>query len=180
MRPLRPARARERERTTACSAIRDVAGASTEQAVADQERRRGRRQRPDHRLGLDHLAEVDRARLLDGLPDRRFPQAPASPPESSSRIHPQELDRARQPIVQARPPLLDPQRDVEIVKPDEQRPDDPLVHQPERPARNAQPGAPPGSRSRGETASRPRPARITSGTTRADHPRKPVQGQQPP
>ena len=143
--------------------MRTVAGASVT-SRGDQKRGRTGEQGLDHRPGLDHLAEVDRARLLDGLPDGRFSKRRRTQALVAG-IHPQELDRARQPIVQSGPPLLDAQRDVEIVKPDEERPDDPPIREPDRRTGKCGQQALPGSRSRAETASRLAPARITSGTS---------------
>ena len=94
-------------------------------------------------------------------------------------IHAQELDRARQPIVQARPALLDPQRDVEIVKPDDQRPDDSLESQPER--RTGQSGQQCRPDHEVEVKQPIGQARQDHQRHhRADHPRKPVESQQPP
>ena len=44
-------------------------------------------------------------------------------------IEPYELDRARQPIVQPGPTLLDPHRDIEIGESDEKRAENVPIHQ---------------------------------------------------
>ena len=165
MGPLRPARARERN----------------EQPRQGDPDRRGRqhdqgRRRPaapptpasSARItGLGSITSRKSIALASSTALRTVASRSAGEPIAIvAGIHAQELDRARQPIVQARPPLLDPQRDVEIGKPDDQRPDDPL----DTPARS------PPRRAAARSAARitesrwnsqsARPARITSGTIR--------------
>ncbi len=134
-------------------AIREVCGAQHDESRRDRECCRTGQKGFDHRSGLDDFAEVNATGFLDGLANgclskRRRAQS------IIAGVHVQELDRARQAIVQSRPPLLDAQRDVEIVEPDDERADDPPVREPGRRTDERRPGARPGSRNRDGTASR--------------------------
>ena len=108
-----------------------------------------RPKRAVRRPPLDRLAEVDRSGLLERLPDRRLAHRARAEPVVVVGRDREELDRARQPVVQARPALLDPQGDVEVGEPDDQRARPRAGRPASRRGRPGRPGTRAGRRRRG-------------------------------
>ena len=79
---------------------------------------------------VGHLAEVDRLDLGQGLLDGRVAEGLRAELVVPAAIGAEELHGAGQPVVQARPSLLDPQGDIEVGEPHDQRQDHPTDRQP--------------------------------------------------
>ena len=166
VRLLRPVASLRTERTAASGRSAPITGATATEAGRRPEPRpppgpHGAQDRPR----LDHLAEVDRTRFLDRLPDRRLAQG-RRPVAVVAGVEVQELDRAGQPVVEARPALLDPHGDVEVGEPDEEGTQHAAIDRARAPTPTSA-----ASRAARITESRwnsqsARPATITSGTIR--------------
>ncbi len=128
VRHLRPLLGAEREKQPARGEARELRLGRDESAREEQGRRRERQGTVD-RSRLDHRAEVDGTCLVERLLDRRRAQLGRAEAVVDV-LELEELDRARQAVVQAGPAILNPKGDVQIGEADDQRREDVTVRQP--------------------------------------------------
>ena len=134
----------------------------------------------EHRPRLDHLAEVDRLRLLERLPDRRLAQRRRAEPVvvraeirrnctvlASRSFSPGQRSSIRSAMSRSPNRTTSGREHV-------------AVEQPARRARSGRPGRPAGPRESRWISQSARPASDDERDEQADHPAQPVQGQQPP